>query len=78
MTVDDCAGHQSKAGSVPLLLPTCHVRVATRRLLPQDEHILLGSETFWGLVSPGDAALRSHLHLKVRIATMELSAALSL
>lgn len=50
----------------PLLQPTCHVRVATRRLTPLDEHILLGSETFWGLVSPDDAALRSHLHLKVR------------
>ena len=42
------------------------MRVATRRLTPLDEHILLGSETFWHLVSPDDAALRSHLHLKAR------------
>lgn len=58
------AGGPSKA-SDPLLQPTCHVRVATRRLTPLDEHLLLGSATFWDLVSPDDAALRSHLHLKV-------------
>ncbi len=76
LQIVDLAGDQAKTGSMPLPYASCHVRVATRRLTPLDEHILLGSETFWSLVSPGDAALRSHLHLKVSASALLMTAAL--
>jgi hypothetical protein len=43
----------------------CDAFVADHALSTPDQHLVLGSAAFWGLVGPPDAALRAHYHEKV-------------
>jgi len=36
-----------------------------QRLNAGDEHLIIASQGMWDMVSPDDAALRLHFHLKV-------------
>lgn len=42
-------------------------RIVEQRLNAGDEHLLLASQGVWDVVSPDDAALRLHFHLKASV-----------
>lgn len=44
---------------------TAHI--VEQRLHAGDEHLMIASQGLWEVVSPDDAALRMHFHLKVRL-----------
>ena len=56
---------QGQRDEVQVLTASSTARIVEQRLNAGDEHLVLASQGLWDVVSPDDAALCLHFHLKV-------------
>lgn len=58
---------QGYGDSPQLSTASSTAQIVEHRLNGVDEHLILASQGLWNVVSPDDAALRLHFHLKVKL-----------